>query len=114
MNILLRVGEVGPLQSVIMLETPIMALKEVAMRMKGHTMWLTILKTYLITKATNTVTYQMTLIVTSMVRICGIELMSIVLHAHIIQKMNPTIFVKGSQKSKTILFTNKLWIYRSR
>ena len=95
MNILLKMGEVEPLQLVIVLKTPIMASKEVAMRMKGHTMWLTILKTYPITKATNTVTYKMTLIVASMIKICEIKLMSVVLHAHIIQKMNPTIFVKG-------------------
>ena len=114
MTILMGIGEVEPLQLVIMLETPIMALKEVTMRMKGHTMWLTILKTCPIMKVANIATYEMILIVTSTVRIYGIGLMSVVLDTHIIQRTNPSIFIKGLQKSKTISSTNRLRIYGSR
>ena len=114
MNILPGMGEVEPLQSVIMLETPIMALKEVAIRMKGHTMWPTILKTCPIMKVANIATYETILIGTSMVRIYRIGLISTVLDAYINPRMNPSIFVKGSQKSKTILSTNRLQIYKRR
>ena len=77
-------GEVEPLQLVIVLETPIAATKEVAMRMKGHIMWPTILSIYPIMKVANIATYEMILIVASMVKTCGIKLMSTVLNAHII------------------------------
>ena len=81
MRIPLEMGEAEPQQLVIVPQILIVALKEVAVRMKGHMIWLTILKTYPITKAANTVTYEMTLIVTFVVRICGIGLMSAVLDA---------------------------------
>ena len=58
-------GKVEPLQSVIMLETLIMAPKEVTIRMKGHTMWPTILKTCPIIKVVNIAIYAMILIVSS-------------------------------------------------
>ena len=107
-------GEVEPLQLVIMLETPIMASKEVAMKMKGHTMWPTILRICHIMKVANIVTYETILIVASVVKICRIGLMSVVLDTHMIQRMNPSTFVKGSQKFKTSPSTNRLRIYRSR
>ena len=84
MNILLKMGEVEPLQLVIVLKTPIMALKEAAMRMKGHTMWPTTPKTYPTMKTANITTCETILIVASVVRICGIRLMSVVLDTHII------------------------------
>ena len=66
-------------------------------------MWLTTLKTCPIMKVVNTVI----LTVACMVKICRIELMSAVLNAHIIERMNPSIFIKGSQKSKIILPINR-------
>ena len=77
-------GEVEPLQSVIMLETLIMALKEAAMRMKGHIMWPTTPKTCPTMKTANVTTCETILIATSVVKICGIGLMSIVMDAHMI------------------------------
>ena len=96
MRIPLEMGEAEPQQLVIVPQTPIMALKEVATRMKDHTMWPTILRIYPTTKITNITTYEMILMVTSMVKTCGIRLMSVVLDARIIQRMNPSIFDKGS------------------
>ena len=60
--------EVGPLKLVIVLETlitPIMAPKEITMRMKGHAMWQTILKTSPIIKVANIATNKTILIVGS-------------------------------------------------
>ena len=91
-----------------------MAPKEGSMRMKGHTMWPTILRINPTAKITNITTYETILIVASMVKTCGIGLMSAVLDAHLIQRMNPFTFVKGLQKSKTIPSTNRLQICRSK
>ena len=77
-------------------------------------MWPKILRIYPTTKIANVTTYEMILIVASMVKTCRIRLMSTVLDARIIQRMNPSIFDKGSQKFKTILSTNKLQAYRNR
>ena len=88
--------EVGSLQLAITLKTlktPIIALKGVTG--KGHTMWPTTLKTYSIMKVANIATYETILTVASMVKICRIKLMSAMLDAYIIQRMNPSIFVKG-------------------
>ena len=85
-----------------------MAPKEVSMRMKGHAMWPKFLRICPIMKFTNIKTYETILIVTSMARICGIGLMSVALDAHIIQRTNPFIFVKGSWKSKIISSINIL------
>ena len=107
--------EVGSLQLAITLETLktlIMAPKEVTQ--KGHTMWPTTLKTCPIMKVANTATYETILIVASIVRIYDIKLISIALDAHIIQRTNPFIFVKGLLKSKIIPSINRLRIYRSR
>ena len=54
------------------------------MRMEGHTMRPTILKICPIMKVANIATYETILIVASMVKTCGIKLMSTVLNAHII------------------------------
>ncbi len=67
-----------------MLETPTVAPKEVVMRMKGHTMWPTTLKTCPTVKAANITTCETILIMASVVRTCKIELMSAVLDAHMI------------------------------
>ena len=107
-------GEAEPQQLVIMPQTPIVALKEVATRMKGHTTWPTILRICPTMKTADVTTYETTLIVASMVKTCGIRLMSAVLDARIIQMMSPSIFDKGSQKFKTILSTNRLRICRSK
>ena len=106
-------GEVEPPQLVIEQET-IMALKEVAVKMRDHTMWPTTPRICPIKKVANIMTYETILIVASMVKTCGIGLMSTVLDAHLIQRMNPFTFVKGLLKSKTILSINRLRIYRSK
>ena len=89
-------GEVEPQQLVIMLETQIMAPKEVTMRTKGHTMWSKILRICPIMKVANIATYETILIVTSVVKTYRIRLMSVVLDVHMIQRMNPSTLVKGS------------------
>ena len=61
-----------------------MALKEVAMRMKGHTMWPTILRICPIMKVVNIATYETILIVASVVKTCRIGLMSAMLDTHMI------------------------------
>ena len=73
-----------PLRSVIMLETPIMAPKEVTMKMKGHTTCPKILRIYPIMKVAYIGTYDTILIVASVVKTCGIELMSVVMDTHTI------------------------------
>ena len=77
-------GRGRALQPVIMLETLIMALKEAAMRMKGHTMWPTTPKTCPTMKTANVTTCETILIVVSVVKICRIRLMSIVMDTHMI------------------------------
>ena len=72
-------GKDEPLRSVIMLETPIMALKEAAMRMKGHIMWPTTPKTCPTMKTADVTTCETILIAASLVKICGIGLMSVVM-----------------------------------
>ena len=78
MRILLEMGEAEPQQLVIVPETPIVALKEVTTRMKGHTMWLTILRIYPTAKIADIATYETILIVASVVKTCEIGLMSVV------------------------------------
>ena len=114
MRIPLEMGEAEPQQLVIVPQILIVALKEVATRMKGHTTWSTILRICPTMKTADVTTYETTLIVASMVKTCGIGLMSVVLGAHLIQRMNPFTFVKGLQKSKTIPSTNRLRICRSK
>ena len=107
-------GEVKPPQSVTVLEITIMARKEVAVKMRGHTMWLTTPRICPIMRVANIMTYETILIVASVVKTCEIESMSVILDAHITKRMNPSTFTKGSQKSKTIMSINRLRIYKNK
>ena len=61
-----------------------MALKEAAMRMKGHTMWPTTPKTCHTMKTADVTTCETILIAASVVKTCGIGLMSVVMDTHMI------------------------------
>ena len=93
MSTQLGMDKVEHLRSFTMLEIPVMAPKEVTVRMKDHAMWSSILKITHIKEAINTVICKTTSIADSVDKIYMTRLMSVVLNMHII--WSTTLFISA-------------------